>query len=127
MLRRDRRRALTFAEVLVAMVFVGIVLPVTLGAILLANRTATMAARKRQAVLLADRVLHEAIGTGSAISGDDSGDFGDHHPGYTWSLTSARWDTAPLDVITVTVSYSVQGTVYTESLSTLVDPAAVTP
>ena len=59
-----RRRGFTFAEVLAATVFMGVLIPVTLQALRVSNRAATVAARKRVAAQLADRMLSEMMVTG---------------------------------------------------------------
>lgn len=115
-----RRRGMTFAEVLAAMLFAAIVLPATMGGVLLANRLSTAAVRRLDAAMLADRVLHEVIGTRSYQSGDDSGDFGEQWPGYAWTLKVDTWDVESLPRVTVTVSYLVQGRTFEESLVAVV-------
>ena len=64
MRNNSHRRAFTFAEILVAMVFVAIVIPVAVEGVLIANRAGTVAERKRVAARLADRLLAELVLTG---------------------------------------------------------------
>lgn len=113
-------RGMTFVELLASMLLLSIVLPVTVGAILFANRTSSMAVRKRDAAFLADQILQEAIGTQSWEDGDQRGEFEDDFAGWTWQLTVSSWDAQAMQQVAVTVSYPVQGTTYSETLTRLV-------
>ncbi|MDK2971067.1 MAG: hypothetical protein PWP23_822 [Candidatus Sumerlaeota bacterium] len=113
-------RGMTFVELLASMLLLSIVLPVTVGAILYANRTSSMAVRKRDAAFLADQILQEVIGTESWEDGDQSGEFEDDFAGWTWEMTVSSWDVEAMQQVDVTVFYPVQGTTYSETLTRLV-------
>ena len=83
-IRQVKSRGFTFAEVLAAMVFVGIVIPVAVHGILVANRVGEVAYHKRVAVKLAEGLLNELIITGDWADSEDEGDFGEDWTGYTW-------------------------------------------
>jgi len=112
----------TFAEVLVAMVLMAVVLPVAVRGLLIANRAGSVAAKKAMAGRLADRFLAEAVLTQSWANGDtQAGDFGTDYPGYRWESAHVPWsDYEPqMQVVTVNVFYTHQGQEYSVSLSTL--------
>ena len=116
---RKRRKAFTFAELLAAMVFVAIVIPVTVRAITVANRSAVAAERKRVAVELAESLLTQMIVTEDWRQSTRSGDFGEEWPGYTWALDDAVWEEDTMRVVSIAVLYEVQGRQYRVVLSTL--------
>lgn len=113
-------RAFTFVEILVALAFMAIVIPVVFQAITLANTVSTRAVRKREAEELANRKLNEIVAEEAWQDGDASGDFEDDAPGFTWASTVADWTDDTMTRITVSVTYKVQGTEFTESLTTIV-------
>lgn len=113
----------TFVEILAAMLLMAIVVPVALQGVMLSNRVGVAAMRKRQAMQLAEQTLNGQIVTGAWLDGDSSGDYGDDYAGFSWNLHAETWsEDENLDIVTVTVTYSVQGTDYTLTLSTLADP-----
>ena len=57
------RQGFTFAEVLAAMVFMAILLPVVMQGLILANRASVIAERKRTAVHLGNSLLTELVAT----------------------------------------------------------------
>lgn len=120
---RPRAAGFTFVEVLAAMLLMAITIPVALQGVMLANRVGVAAMRKREAMQLGDNILNNQLVTGEWLDGDSSGDFGDDYPGFEWSLHAESWSEASdLDVVTVTVTYSVQGRDLTETLATVADP-----
>lgn len=112
-------RGFTFIEVLAAMIFMAILVPVAMEGIMLSNTVQERASRKRIAGELADRILTDAVVTQSWRNGDQTGDFGDDFPGYTWKVTSQSWPQDTMQLVTAQVTYSVQGRQFTETLSTL--------
>ncbi|CAN5232457.1 hypothetical protein BH09SUM1_BH09SUM1_14850 [soil metagenome] len=115
-----RPRAFTFVEILVALAFMAIVIPITLQGISLASRVSSRGLQKRVAAELANSKLNELVVTGDWQGADESGDFGDDHPGFTWNVTSEDWTEDALTEVTVSVSYKVQGQEYSEALATVV-------
>ena len=64
------RRAFTFAEVLAAMVFVAIVIPVAVKGLSIANRAGSVAQHKRIAMELGDSILTELVMTEDWADGE---------------------------------------------------------
>ena len=110
----------TLAEVLAAMFFMAIVLPVICEAMAMATRASVMAERSREAAQLADRKLNEMIVTSEWEDGEQSGDFDSEYAGYSWKLTTTTWSEDSMTVVTVQVFFMVQGQESSVSLSTLV-------
>jgi Tfp pilus assembly protein PilV len=109
----------TLAEVLAAMLFMAVVLPVIVEGMAVASHAGTVAERSRIAAQLADRLLTEMTVTGNWQDGDQSGDFEPDYHGYHWNLTAEDWTEDAMRVLTVEVTYSVQGRESTVRLSTL--------
>ncbi|MCX8036635.1 MAG: type II secretion system GspH family protein [Candidatus Sumerlaeia bacterium] len=110
----------TFAELLAAMVFIAIVIPVAVRAVTFANRAALLAERKRIAAELASRVLTEKVVTDEWRSGGErQGTFGDNYPGYRWVLEDDTWSEDAMREVSVEVFFSVQGFEYSVRLTTL--------
>ncbi len=115
-----RNGGFALAEVLAAMVFLAVLLPVVVEAMSVASRCGTVAERKREATQLADRLLTEMVVTGDWRNGNQSGDFLPDAPGYTWALTTDGWPEDAMGLITVEVTFVVRGQESVVQLSTLV-------
>ena len=118
---RRCRRGFTFPELLAAMVFMAIVVPVAVQGVTLSARMATVADRGRMAMQLADDLLAELVLTGDWRSSDEDGDFGEDRPNYRWELEDEAWEEDTLRVLTLTVFYEVQGREQSVHLSALVE------
>ena len=116
----DRRSGFTMAEVLAAMLFLSILIPVVVEGLSLAGRGGTTASREAMALQLADNQLTELVADGSWVGGNPEGDFGDDWPGYQWSLDQGPSAVSDLVELTLHVDYAVQGRTQRVSLSTLV-------
>lgn len=121
-----RTRGFTFVEILAAMVFMAIVIPVAIQGITMANRIGVSAQRKRIATQLADRQLSEIVLTREWESGSSQGDFGEDYPNYKWTMTADEWSEDDMIQVTVEVAYQVQGQDNFVRLSTLVDKETLT-
>ena len=117
----SRRLGFTLVEILAAMLFMAIVIPVTVEGITLANRAGVVAERKRVAVELADLLLTEKVLTQEWDDGDQQGDFGEDWPGYAWTLWNEEWEEAGIRLVGVEVGFQVQGRDYSVGLSTLAE------
>lgn len=128
MVRVRSTTCFTLAEVLVAMVFVAIVLPVAVHAALIANRAGVVARHKRVAVRLADGLLTEVAATDDWEEGEEEGDFGEDWPAYRWRLTTDDWadDQETMRLLRLEVSFEVQGHGHFVELYTLVPTEEVT-
>lgn len=122
----NRRSAFTFVEVLAAMAFLGILLPVLVSALLVSSRAGSVAERSTVAMQLAENRLNELTVGNAWTSGESSGDFGTDWPGYRWSLARADWQSGGMTELTMTVSFSIQGQEHEVRLSTLADETATT-
>jgi len=115
------KSAFTLPELLAAMLFVALVIPVALQGVMLSNRAAVVAERKMTATRLAERVLQEMVITDTWQTGAKSGNFGEEWPNYRWELIDQTWDQDTMQLITIQVYYQVQGLEHQVRLSTLVD------
>ena len=118
---QTQQRGFTFVEILAAMLFMAIVVPVTVEGIMIANRAGVAAERKRVAVGLADMLLTEKVVTEEWRDGEQQGDFGEDWPEYNWVLRNETWEEDGMRLISVEVQFQVQGRDYSVSLSTLVE------
>lgn len=117
------RAAFTLAEVLAALAFMAIVIPVAVQGIQLASRAGQVGVRKATAARIADRVLNELEITGQLLSGTQSGVVREGGREFAWRMDSQSWlEATDLDMVTVRVAFEVQGEDYQVQLSTLVDP-----
>lgn len=118
----DRRRAgFTLAEALAAMAFLAIVIPVAVKAIQVANLAGQVAERKSVAARVADRLMNEMVVTGQWKQSASSGVAEEGARQFRWNLQSRSWDKDTLRLLTMQVTYQVQGKDYDVRLSTLVD------
>jgi len=122
---KHRRSAFTLAEVLAALAFMAIVIPVAVQGIQIASRAGQVGARKATAARIADRVMNELDVTGQLLGGTQNGVVREGGREYVWRMDSQSWlEAAELDVVTIRVAFEVQGEEYDVRLSTLVDPNA---
>ncbi len=122
MIARSAQRGFTFVEILIAMVFMAILVPISVQALLIANRAGSVARHKRQAVRLANNLLTEMVITDEWVNGQRSGDLSDQNANYRWELDNASWtEDSDLSLVTLTmrVYFTVQGREYSVSVSTL--------
>lgn len=125
---KTRTHGFTFVEILAAMVFLGILMPVVIGALQLSNRAAVAAERSSIAAQLAENQLAEFQIGNAWTSASASGDFGETYPGYRWELGKPDWESGAMTQLQLTVLFSVQGREESVQLCTLVDPnATATP
>lgn len=119
-------RGFTLAEVLAALLFMSIVVPVALHGVSVASRAGILGQRKAAAARVGERVLEELIVTGQITSGAANGTQADGETNYTWTLETLPWSEDALSVATVHVSFDVQGQTYDVGVSTLFDPNVTT-
>jgi len=117
---RTAKAGFTLAEVLAAMLFMAIVIPVAVGALRIGSLAGEVATRKAVAARIADRVLNEMIimGTSQKLSGQIQE--GPIQYNWTINIESAGLDT--LRLATVDVTFAAQGKDYDVKLSTLLSP-----
>lgn len=113
----------TLAEVLAALLFLAIVIPVAVQGLQVASRAGQVAVRKAAAVRVADRLLNEAVVIAQWRQGIQSGVYEEGPYRYRWSLQLEPWDEGVLHLLTIQVLFPIQDRDYEVHLSTLVDTA----
>jgi len=121
----DRARAgFTLAEVLAALLFMAIVIPVAVQGLHVASRAGSVAERKALGARLAETKLNELIVTRQLQSASQRGTIQDGLQSYAWTLQSEPWaEDGAMRLVTVHMSVPVQGQAYDVHVSTLVDAA----
>ncbi len=112
-------RGFTFVETLAALALLAVLVPVALQGVRVASRIGEVADRKREAAMLAEQRLLEAIVIDQWRQGRVSGDFGDDWPDYSWTLDIEDWRDDIMRMVTLQVFFTVQGEEYSVGLSTL--------
>ncbi len=112
--------AFTLAEVLAALVFMAIVIPVAVQGLQIAGRAGAVAERKREAARVAERVLNESIVTTNYFQAVASGTVLEAGREYRWTLRTEAWTESTMQLLSVAVTFPVQGRDYTVPMSTLV-------
>lgn len=115
------RAGFTLAEVLAALAFMAIVIPVAVEGLRVANLAGQVGQRKAVAARVAERVLNEWIVTGQSQTARQSGTVQEGVVDYTWSIRTQPWNQDTMRLVTVSVIYQAQGKEYDVNLSTLLD------
>ncbi len=119
---RSSRHGFTLVEVLAALVFMAIVIPAAIQGVRIASLAGQMGERKSAAARIADTVLNELVVTGQWQTGSQSGTVEDGAMAYKWQMRTEPWfQQNVLRLLTVEVTYPVQGQDYQVQMSTLVD------
>ena len=121
-----RVAAFTLAEVLASMLFMAIVIPVAMEGMSVASRAGILGQRKAAAMRIAERVLDEMVVMNELTSNASNGTIVDGDTTYPWTMKSEPWTEDPLTVVTVKVSFELQGSTFEVSASTLIDTGAST-
>ena len=119
--RRRYAKGFTLAEVLAALLFMAIVIPVAMQGLNIASRAGAVADRKREAARVAERLLNETLATTNRTLSAQSGVVKEMDREYQWKLRSDRWTESTMQLLTVEVTFPVQGNDYAEQLSTLAE------
>jgi len=122
---RPGQGGFTLAEVLAALLFMAILIPVAMHGVTVASRAGMLGQRKAAAMRVAERVLDELIVSGQMATATPYGTILDGITSYPWTMKSDPWveDTViSMNVVTVRVEFIVQGTTYDVAASTLYDP-----
>jgi len=116
------RAGFTLAEVLAAMLFMAIVIPVAVQGLHIASRAGVVSERKALATRLAESKLNELIVTHQWQSAFQKGTIQEGLQNYSWQLQSEPWrEDGAMRLLTVQVTVPVQGQDYDVHVSTLVD------
>lgn len=139
--RRWPRGGFTLAEVLAALAFMAIVIPVAIRGLQIASRAGVIAQRKAVAVRVGERVINEIVVAQQWSQGTRSGNVTAGPYQFQWTLHNQPWtqasatqsttsitgvnqaivNSANIHELSVDVAFTVQGQSYTVHLSTLVD------
>lgn len=150
-LRRKARAAFTLAEVLAALLFMAIVIPVAIEALRVASLAGTVAERKAQASRIAESVLNETLILSNAVLTAQSGTIEEGTREFRYNVRSEPWSQhltnqvpqratqssrvlasqpqpdpmavsqIAMNLVTVEVLYTVQGREYSVTLDTLLE------
>jgi len=116
---KRRRAGFTLAEVLAALVFMAIVLPVAVDGLRLASQVGQVGQRRAVAARIAESVLNELMLTRQLQGAGQSGIVREGLRDYEWSVTRTPWQVDRMDLVTVQVIFRVQGRPYDVQVSTL--------
>ena len=114
-----RTKAFTLAEVLAALAFMAIVIPVAVNGLRVANQAGQVGNRKAIATRIADRVLNDWSATAATQTPAQSGTVVEGGTQFRWSVRSENWKEDTMRLVTVEVDYPVQGENYDVRVSTL--------
>src|SRR5438034_1820354 len=118
----------TLAEVLAALVFMAILIPVALEGLSIASSVGEVAARKGEAALVAERLLNESIVTTNWNRSVQTGTARQGPREFPWTLRNDPWNQDPnqstMRLVSVEVKYFVQGRERAFTLTTLADNGA---
>ncbi len=120
------RCAFTLAEVLAAMMFMAIVIPVAVQGLRIASLAGEVGQRKTAAARIGNKVLNELKVTGQLQNTSQSGVVEEGGIHYKWSVRNEIWTedvTTPMTQVTLTVTFTAQGKDYDVHLSTLLPEA----
>jgi len=115
----SRRAGFTLIEVLAALVFMAIVLPVAVEGLRIASLAGQVGQRKDGAARVAERVLNELIVSGQLRGSQQSGIMQEGVREYQWTVYTETWPEDSMSLVTVQVLFQVQGRDYDVQLSTL--------
>src|SRR5712692_2892645 len=113
------RAGFTLAEVLAALLFMAIVIPAAVQGLRSAKPAGQVAGRKSEAARVAERVLNESSVTTNWNKSSLGGVIGEGTHQFRWLLRNEPWNLDPLRLVSVQVTFAVQGQDYDVRLSTL--------
>lgn len=117
----QKRSGFTLAEVLAALAFMAIVIPVAVQGLRVATLSGQVALRKGSAARLADRLLNEAIVVKSWKESTQSGTIREGPFAYRWQIRNEAWEKDAIRLVSIQVTFPVQGQDYDVRLTTLLD------
>ena len=119
--RKRNHSAFTLAEVLAALAFMAVVIPVAVQGLRVANTAGQVGLRKVTAARIAERVLNEWIVMGQQQTGNQRGVVQDGVLEYRWNIRTELWNQDTMRLATAQVQFTVQGRELEVHLSTLID------
>jgi type II secretory pathway pseudopilin PulG len=117
---RRSESAFTLAEVLAAMLFMAIVIPVAVQALHVASTAGVVAERKAAAARVAERVLDESVVMANGSQSSQSGTVTESGREFRWTLRNETWPEDAMRLLTAEVKFNAQDREYAVQLSTLV-------
>ncbi|HMC28196.1 MAG TPA: hypothetical protein VKM56_10445 [Verrucomicrobiae bacterium] len=118
---KQSRAGFTLAEVLAALVFMAIVIPAAVHGLRIAGLAGQVAERKAAAARIAEKLLNEQIVTTQGSQSTQSGTVQEGPYQYRWQMLNEPWDQDALRLVSMDVTFAVQGQDYDVRLSTLLD------
>lgn len=110
----------TLVEVLAAMLFMAIVIPVAVEALHIASLAGEVGVLKAEAARVADAILNENIATTNWSQSSLSGKMIDNGHEFQWTLKNQLWsEDSTMQLITAEVQFSAGGRAYSVQLNTL--------
>jgi type II secretory pathway pseudopilin PulG len=116
---RRHERAFTLAEVVAALLFMAIVIPVAVEGLRIASQAGESALRKEDAARVADRILAENLVTTNWSQAEQNGSVREADREYRWSLRNQNWSEDNMHLLSIEVTYALQGRDQVVRLSTL--------
>ena len=117
--------AFTLAEVLAALLFMAIVIPVAIDGMSIASRAGTVAERKGEAARVAQRLLAETLVTTNWNQSAQSGTLTEGQRQFRYTMRNDPWNQDPsqnvIRLLSVEVVFTAQNRDYSVRMSTLVD------
>jgi prepilin-type N-terminal cleavage/methylation domain-containing protein len=121
----NSRNGFTLVEVLAALLFMAIVVPVAMEGLHIASRAGAVAQRKGEAARIAQSVLNESLVTTNWSQSLQSGTIIEGQRQFRWTLRSDSWTEDPaqnvMRQLSVEVKFTAQNSEFSVKLSTLVD------
>ena len=118
---KPAQAAFTLAEVLAALVFMAIVIPVAIQGLRVASLAGEVGQRKSQAARIAERVLNESIVTTNWNQSFQKGTVIEAGRRFEWTLRNDPWSANSLRQISVEVQFLAQARNYSVRLTTVAD------
>lgn len=118
--KRSDASGFTLAEVLAAMLFMAIVIPVVVEAFRVASLAGEVSVRKAEATRVADRILNENIVMTNWMQSSLSGTANENGREFRWTLNNQLWPTdSTMQLLIAEVTFSAGGREYSVRLNTL--------
>jgi prepilin-type N-terminal cleavage/methylation domain-containing protein len=120
-LSQGPQKGFTLIEILATFVLIAVIIPVAMKGLSLSTNMAGNSKRKIEASSLAETKLTELMITGDWINGEQSGNFGEDWPEYTWRAELEDWEDEDLmQQLTLWVSWYGTGQERSVFLTTLI-------
>jgi type II secretory pathway pseudopilin PulG len=124
------KNGFTFVEVLAALLFLAILVPVVVSGLSIASRASVIAERSTIAGELAENKLNELLIGNAWTTAETRGDFGQDWQGYRWELNQGTWSADSASTMTelkLDVFFTVQGREHSVRFSTLASQSSASP